>query len=444
MESVLIAGVGRSGEWATRLLLSNGGRCFLYDDRDLTEADVLSADLMHHQGVKVVKQGEPLPFNLIDTVVISPGFGPAHPVRVACEASGVPVISEVEFAHRYCHGTIFGITGSNGKTTVTALTAHILKAGGRNAMPCGNFGTAFSQAVLENSGAGDYVLELSSFQLEHIRSFRPDFAALLNLTPDHLDRYSDVQDYYLAKMAIFRNMDASRVGLLNCDDETMGQFEAFYPTNVEWIGSRPESLVQVKQDDLVYRGDRLVGASEMKLKGMHNLYNAAFAAGMALLAGVGREAVAQGIRSFAPIEHRLELVAEKNNIRFFNDSKATNFDSVAKALTSFNSIRWIAGGKFKGGNFEELSAAGKNRVHSVYLIGESAGLFFDHLKDTFNCQISETLEQAVSGAWHDAEPGDVILLAPGCASFDQFKNYEVRGDRFRELAQERIHAGNRG
>ena len=444
MSEILIAGMGKSGEGATRLALKNGFFCFLYDDRDLSAPGVLPEDLASHHRVEVVKTVDEILANRVKTVVISPGFAPSHPVRQMAEQSGSRIISEIEFAAVYCKGRIFAVTGSNGKTTVTGLTAHILKNSGLDAVPCGNFGTAFSQAVLESGGEGDFVVELSSFQLEHISGFCPDFAALLNLTPDHLDRYPEVEDYYLAKMAMFRNMDETTPALLNQDDPVTQAYSRFYPPLVKWIGGSSDALVQLRDGTLYFQDKKLLSLDETRLRGVHNLYNAAFSAGMCLLAGLSPEDVQKGIISFSPIPHRLERVGEKNGVQFYNDSKATNFDSVVKALGSFPSIRWIAGGRFKGGDFEELAKAGKGRVKGAYFIGESATLFQKNLENRFSCRISGTLEQAVEDAWRDAAPGEVILLAPGCSSYDQFKNYEVRGDRFREIINEIGNEGNRG
>ncbi len=441
MKKILVAGMGKSGEWAVRLALKNGISCLLYDDRDLVMPGVLPEDIAGSRDVNVVKKVDKELLETVDKVVISPGFAPSHPVRNIAEKTECRLVSEIEFSAAYCRGRVFAITGSNGKTTVTGLTAHILKSAGLYAVPCGNFGIAFSQAVLESEGTGDFVVELSSFQLEHVRDFKPDFAALLNLTPDHLDRYPEVNEYYRAKMALFRNMDAETPAFLNRDDPVTRTFSRYFPANIKWIGKASDSIIQVDSGALYYRNEKLLELKETRLRGNHNLYNAAFAAGMALLAGIPTQKVREGILSFQPISHRLEPVAERNGVYFYNDSKATNFDSVVKALNSFSSIRWIAGGRFKGGDFNELFEAGKNRVKTAYFIGESAPLFQKNFENRFDCRISETLKQAVADAWRDAVPGDVILLAPGCSSYDQFKNYEVRGDRFREIVNE---IGNEG
>lgn len=430
MSTVLVIGMGKSGQWAARLALNQGYSVLVYDDRDIT--DSLAHDLRGR--VDLLPPGTARSQVGVEQVVLSPGVPPEHELLRWSVQQGLPVISEIEFAFRACTGRVFAITGSNGKTTTTALTAHVLQAGGRHAVPCGNYGKPFAQAVIEEDADTDFVLELSSFQLERIETFRPRFAAILNLTPDHLDRYDDVSDYYAAKFNLFRNMDSTDIGFINGDDPETARWGASFPEQTVSIGSGG-GQVRVENDGLTLENEPLVKLGEMQLMGRHNLYNAAFAAAMAAAAGLSRDAIRSGLCSFVPISHRLELVGQRKGVRFFNDSKATNFDSVIKALSSFDAIRLIAGGKFKGGDFNELLDAGRERVRSAYLIGDSAGVFHDALSTGWSCTISGTLEQALQDAVRDAMDGDVVLLAPGCASFDQFANYEERGDAFRRLVE---------
>ena len=430
MSVILVIGMGKSGQWAARLALKQGYSVLVYDDRDI--ADSLAHDLRGR--VDLLPPGTARSPVGVEQVILSPGVPPEHNLLQWVEAQGLPVISEIEFAFRAANGRVFAITGSNGKTTTTALTAHLLRAGGRNAVPCGNYGRPFAQAVLEEDAETDFVLELSSFQLERIDTFKPRFAAVLNLTPDHLDRYEAVSDYYAAKFNLFRNMDSADIAFVNGDDPETARWTGSFPEQTMTIGEG-QGLVQIQEDGLTLDDERLVNLDELQLMGRHNLYNAAFAAAMVAAAGIERDAIRSGLCSFVPISHRLELVGERNGVRFFNDSKATNFDSVIKALNSFDAIRLIAGGKFKGGDFDALLDAGRERVRSAYLIGDSAGLFHDALAGSWSCTISGTLDQALLDAARDAVDGDVVLLAPGCASFDQFANYEERGDVFRRLVE---------
>ncbi len=432
MSTLAILGFGKSGEWAARLALDQGFAVLVHDDRDLKSLQAVPKDLDRHSGFRVMEPDEE-PF--VDRLVLSPGIPPDHPVLQRLESMGVPVESEVEFAWKYCTGKVYGITGSNGKTTVTALTAHLLNRAGFNAMPCGNFGLPFARAVLEGEKSTHYVLELSSFQLERVHRFRPAYGALLNLTPDHLDRYETVRDYYNAKMGLFRNMGPGDTALINDDDVQTAQLLPLGGMSVERIGMG-DCFIQIRSDHIRYQDEVLCALADMKLEGLHNLYNAGFASAMALLAGADIDAVREGLQTFSPIAHRLERVATVNGVSFYNDSKATNFDSVHKALDSFHSIHWICGGKYKGGDFEPLSDLIQERVIQAYLIGDSLPVFAEGLGGLCPFRESGTLETAIREAWQAAQPGDVILLAPGCASFDQFDNYEQRGDRFRELAEE--------
>ncbi len=439
MSTVAILGFGKSGEWAARLALEKGFAVLVHDDRDLESLHAVPEDLNGHEGFRLMKPGDE---SSVDRLILSPGIPPVHPVLQGLESLGVPVESEVEFAWSYCTGQVYGITGSNGKTTVTALTAYLLNVAGFRAVPCGNFGLPFAQAVLEGTKDTHYVLELSSFQLERVHRFRPDYGALLNLTPDHLDRYETVRDYYSAKMSLFRNMSGKDTALINDDDPQTATLLPLGDMEIKRIGTG-DCFVQVRPDHLRYQGMSLCTLAEMKLEGLHNLYNAGFASAMALMAGADIEAVRAGLKGFSPIAHRLERVAVASGISFYNDSKATNFDSVHKALSSFHCIHWICGGKYKGGDFDALSGLIRERVKQAYLIGDSIPIFAEGLSGLCPFRQSGTLEMAVREAWAAAQPGDVILLAPGCASFDQFENYEERGDRFRELSEEIYREGHR-
>lgn len=439
MKRLAVLGFGKSGEWAARLALHHGFDVMVFDDRDLRSLKAVPEDLDRHSMFHLAGKED---MGKVDGVILSPGIPPDHPVLKRMASAGVPVESEIEFAWRYCRGTIYGITGSNGKTTVTALTAHLLESAGFPSVPCGNFGLPFAQAVLEREPDSHFVLELSSFQLERIRRFRPNVGALLNLTPDHLDRYETVEDYYRAKLALFQNMGPEDVALINGDDMQTLKFMPAGTMVLKRIGSG-DAFVQVLPDHIRYRDDMLCRLDDMKLEGIHNLYNAGFAAAMALLAGAGHESVRQGLETFVPIAHRLERVGERDGVCFYNDSKATNFDSVHKALDSFHGIHWICGGTFKGGDFGEISPLIRERVRCAYLIGDSMPIFAEGLSGLCPTERCGTLDAAIRLAWEAAGPGEVVLLAPGCASFDQFKNYEERGDRFRELAREICHEAHR-
>jgi len=375
------------------------------------------------------------PLGTYDLAVISPGVPPKNSVYNALMQANVKMVSEVEFSYLFCKGKVIGITGSNGKTTVTALTNHILQKSGINSVACGNFGVPFSKALIDNDFNGVYVVELSSFQLELIDKFKPSAAAILNLSPDHLDRYESCKDYYLAKFNIFKNMTSTDSCFVNKDDVELRKFKKLLPENCKFVGFESEGF-SVTDYGVLYEGKDFITFNDIKLKGLHNLYNIAFAASLAKSVGVKKNDILEGVKTFSPISHRLEFVREINGVEFYNDSKATNFDAVVKAINSFDSIHLIAGGKFKGGDFDAVKSAAHERVKRFYLIGESENLFYEEFSPMFNCEKCGTLENAVKCAFKFSVEGDVILLAPGTASFDQFKNYEERGNSFKKIVME--------
>jgi len=430
--NILIVGAGKSGEWALKLGVEKGFLCHVYDDRDSSSLDKEFVNYCQANGIMVFSVRDwPTP-GTYDLAVISPGVPPKHPVYNALISKEVKIVSEVEFAFRFCKGEVIGITGSNGKTTVTALTNHILQSSGMKSIACGNYGVPFSKALLENNFTGVYVVELSSFQLELVDKFKPKVAALLNLSPDHLDRYESCEEYYKAKFNIFKNMENSSNCILNKDDEDTIRLSEYLPQNCNYIGIKSKNF-SIDENSIYFENNKFADFSNMKLKGIHNLYNVAFAATLAKSLGVKNDDILSGIESFFPISHRLEFVRELNGIEYYNDSKATNFDAVVKALNSFDSIHLIAGGLFKGGDFSIVKLAAHERVKQFYLIGKSADEFLNEFSEEFDCNMCGNLENAVNLAFKNARKGDVVLLAPGTASFDQFANYEERGNSFKDI-----------
>ncbi len=429
---VLVVGAGKSGQWALKLAVDKGYKCDVYDDRDISLLDKEFVDFCRSNDNAVFSVRDWPPLGTYDLAVISPGVPPKNPVYNALLQANVKMISEVEFGYLFCKGKVVGITGSNGKTTVTALTSHILNKADLESIACGNFGVPFSKALMDNSFKGIYVVELSSFQLELIDKFKPNTAAILNLSPDHLDRYDSCEDYYLAKFNIFKNMVSGESCFVNKDDIELKKYKKLLPKDCKYVGFESEGF-SVTDYGVLYEGKEFVTFKDVKLKGLHNLYNIAFAASLAKAIGVNEKDILEGVKTFSPISHRLEFVREINGVEFYNDSKATNFDAVVKAINSFDSIHLIAGGKFKGGDFEAVKLAAHERVKRFYLIGESEALFYDEFSPMFNCEKCETLENAIKLAFKFSVEGDVILLAPGTASFDQYKNYEERGNDFKKI-----------
>ncbi len=430
MKKLLVIGGGKSGLSALELGYFQNYTCFLYDD--FPERIENSTRLfLNAYGVELLG-----PDNIrkidFDTVVVSPGVPQTNDVVKYFLDLNKDVISEIEFGFRFLKGKVIGITGSNGKTTTTAMTGHILH-GEEDASICGNYGYPFCKALIEQKFNGWYVVELSSFQLELIKDFKPNIGCILNLSPDHLDRYNSLEEYYCAKFNIFRNMDRNTVFFANAENEDLISYRDRLPAFTSWIGEKTLP-VSVDEKGIYYERNLILRSDQVKFRGLHNLYNAAFAIAMAYEAGIGLSRCVEKIKTFKPIEHRLEFVDIIRGVYFYNDSKATNFDSVRKALASFKNIRWIAGGIYKGGDFEDFYLF-KDNIKKGYFIGDSAPIFLGKMREFIDCEISINLENAVRHAFNDATPGDVILLSPACSSFDQFRNYEERGIIFKELTK---------
>jgi UDP-N-acetylmuramoylalanine--D-glutamate ligase len=376
-----------------------------------------------------------------DLIVVSPGIPVDAPLLVQARSWGETVIGEIELAAQFLPGPIVAITGSNGKTTTTTLTGEILTAGGLTTLVGGNIGTpAISFAEIAKPETV-IVLEVSSFQLETIQTFRPKVAVVLNVTPDHLDRHRTFDAYVDAKARMFENQTAEDFAVLNEDDPTCVAMAARTRAQVFWF-SRHKEVKQgawVREGNIFFRDgsqqSEILQVSEIPLKGAHNLENVLAAVCAAALMGCAPEKIRQAVRDFKAVEHRLEFVATIRGVDYYNDSKATNVDATIKALESFlANIHLILGGKDKGSDYSVLNDLLRQRVKRVYTIGAAAAKIESQIKDV-EVVHAEILENAVRKANAVAQPGDVVLLAPACASFDQFKNYERRGQRFKEIVR---------
>ena len=405
--------------------------------------------------VETGKHGERT-FRDQDLIVVSPGVPNDVPQLQNARRMGIPVIGEIEFSARYLQGQIIAITGSNGKTTTTTLTGEVIAAGGRKALVGGNIGTPAITFVEQSSPETWVVLEISSFQLETIETFRPHIAAILNITPDHLDRHGSMENYIAAKARIFENQSKDDFAVLNADDPTTANMGNALKSQVYWFSRRKEVErgAFVRGRRIVFRdanGERdIMGADEMTLKGMHNLENVLAAVAMGSLAGIEPAAIRQAVKDFKAVEHRLEYVTTIRGVQYFNDSKATNVDATIKALESFpGRIHLILGGKDKGSDYTVLNALLRERVKKVYTIGAAAEKIEGQIAGVVEIVSAGTLDGAVKKAAETAEAGDIVLLAPACASFDQFQSYEQRGRVFKEAvhqlaAREAAVPGGRG
>jgi UDP-N-acetylmuramoylalanine--D-glutamate ligase len=452
---VLVVGLGKSGVASAFFLEKRGAR--------VTVSDAKSPDQLPHEipllldhgiTVETGQHGERT-FRDQDLIVISPGVPFDVPQLVQARALGIPVIGEVELAARFLKGKIVAITGSNGKTTTTTLAGEIIAASGGNVLVGGNIGTPAITFVETSTDDTWVVLEISSFQLETVESFHPRIAVVLNVIPDHLDRHHSFEKYASAKSRIFENQNANDFAVLNADSEPCVAMASATKASVHWF-SRVKEVERgtfVRAERIVWRdtsGDReIMPAKDISLKGAHNLENVLAAVCVGMLAGIEPAQIRRAVSEFKAVEHRLEYVATVRGVEYYNDSKATNVDATIKALESFpGRIHLILGGKDKGSDYSVLNALLKARVKRAYTIGAAAAKIESQVRGTEIASVG-TLEAAVKRASESASAGDVVLLAPACASFDQFDSYEHRGRTFKELVgqlaareQQREHVGS--
>jgi len=438
---VLVVGLGKSGVASALFLKAHGARVTVSDTKSGDELRNEIPVLLDH-GITVETGGHgDRTFRGQDLIVVSPGVPVDAPPLVQARAAGEAVIGEVELAAQFLPGQIIAITGSNGKTTTTTLTGEIMTAAGFPALVGGNIGTPAISLAERAQPETVIVLEISSFQLETIQTFRPKVAVVLNVTPDHLDRHRTFEVYVDAKARIFENQQGSDFAVLNADDLTCVTMAARTRAQVFWF-SRQKEVQQgawVRDGNIVFRDSlgqhEVMQVSEIPLKGAHNLENVLAAVCAGALMGCGPEKIRQAVSAFKAVEHRLEYVATIRGVDYYNDSKATNVDATIKALESFPAnIHLILGGKDKGSDYTVLNDLLRQRVKRVYTIGAAAAKIESQIKGA-EVVHSETLENAIRKANAVAQPGDVVLLAPACASFDQFKSYEHRGKVFKEIVR---------
>jgi UDP-N-acetylmuramoylalanine--D-glutamate ligase len=438
---VLVVGLGKSGVASALFLKARGARVTVSDTKTGDELHSEIPVLLDH-GITVETGGHgERTFRGQDLIVVSPGIPLDAPALVQARALGGSVIGEIELAARFLRGSIVAITGSNGKTTTTTLTGEIMTAAGFPALVGGNIGTPAIALAERATAESVIVLEVSSFQLETIHSFRPKVAVILNVTPDHLDRHRTFEAYVDAKARILENQQSADLAVLNADDPTCVALAARTKAQVFWF-SRQKEVQQgawVVDGNILFRDGARQGeimlVSEIPLKGAHNLENVLAAVSAGALMGCAPGKIRQAVREFKAVEHRLEYVATIRGVDYYNDSKATNVDATIKALESFPAnIHLIVGGKDKGSDYTLLNHLLRQRVKRVYTIGAAAAKIESQMKGV-EVVHADTLENALRKANAVAQPGDVVLLAPACASFDQFKNYEQRGQVFKQIVR---------
>ncbi len=438
---VLVVGLARTGIATALFCAERGARVTATEERPESQIPEAAAKLRAAGVTLELGDHRPQTFTQPDLIVASPGVPLAMPALAAARAIGIPVWSEMELAWRFLRGRLVCITGSNGKTTTTSLVGHILENSGLPVQVAGNIGTPLISRVDMSSDAGFTVVEASSFQLELISAFRPDIAVLLNLTPDHLDRHGSFEQYVRAKARMFENQVEGDAAILNADDAVVSQQTPSVP-QVFWFSrqKRVASGCFLRGEEIVFRRDGsetvLLRREQIGLRGDHNVENVLAAATAASLAGVEPSVIAEGVRTFAGVEHRIEYVATVAGVEYFNDSKATNVDATLKAIDAFSCpLLVILGGKDKGSDYTLLRDALQRRARMVLLIGSAADKIEQQLGGIVPVERAGTMERAVEIAAKRANPGDTVLLAPACASFDQFDSYEHRGRFFKRLVR---------
>ncbi len=441
---VLVVGLGRSGVASALFLKSRGARVTVSDSKPEAELrDEILLLLEHGITVETGGHGDRT-FRGQDLIVVSPGVAVDAPQLVQARNLGEPVavIGEIELAAQFLAGPIVAITGANGKTTTTALAGEIVAAGKFPTLVGGNIG-APAIGLVDRAGPATWtVLEVSSFQLETIVEFRPRIAVILNITPDHLDRHKTFSNYVNAKARVFENQRQDDFTVLNADDPTTAGLSDRTQAQLFWFSRKKEveKGAFARGAHLYFRdGHReheIMPLAEVPLKGAHNLENVLAAVSIGMLVGCQPEQIRQAVRNFKAVEHRLEFVARVAGVDYYNDSKATNVDATIKALEAFPAsvhLHLILGGKDKGSDYTVLHELLRQRVKRVYTIGAAAAKIESQIQGAAEIDHAETLENAIRRASESAVPGDVVLLAPACASFDQFRNYEHRGKVFKEV-----------
>ena len=449
---VAVIGIGASGEAAARLASTRGAAVYA-SDVSAGDAQIAAAERLRSEGIDAEAGRHDMERILgCELAVVSPGIPPSAQVRREMREADLRTVTEAELAYWYLESRLVGITGTNGKTTTTALCGHLLREAGVDATTGGNIGRPLSEIALREEQPDWVVVELSSFQLADIEQLRTDVGIFLNLAPDHLDRYRDVEQYYSDKKRIFENATGDSRWVLNADD----------PDVLDLARNVRGEVHHVSVEEAVERGaylggdgslrlrlpereERWVQVDELQLIGLHNVQNALSAALAAALVGCGREELVRGLKSFEPLPHRLQLVGEYGGVRWVNDSKATNVSATSVALRSFDEpVVLLLGGRHKGQDYGDL-VEDFDRVRGVIAFGEAAPQIVGELEDgPAAIQVASGLENVVDRAAGMAESGDVVLFSPACSSYDMFPSYEVRGERFMELVRGRVDGPSAG
>ena len=438
-KKVLVVGMARSGMAAARFLRARGARVTVSDARSQSQ---LEPEIRTLQALGIgweVAGHRPETFLKAECIVVSPGVPLEQPLLREAAGRGTEILSEIELASRFLGGRIVGITGSNGKTTTTTLVGEILEAAGFRVQVGGNIGVPLTSLVETSASDSINVVELSSFQLEAITSFRAHIGVILNITPDHMDRYPNLAAYASAKLSLLNNQEASDCAVLNRDDGLLRDLAEPAAAERFWFSTRtPVDQGTFLQDGTLVFSDpggreQLVRVEDVRIKGRHNLENVAAAVTVARLLGASVQSIRETVARFRGVSHRLEWVREIRGVDFYNDSKATNPTSAQRAMEAFEQrLILILGGRDKASDFTVLSPQVSRRVKGLVLLGEASRKIESQLAGTAPVIRAASMEEAVRLAFGQADRGEVVLLAPACSSFDMFRDYEDRGNVFKE------------
>lgn len=430
---IAVLGGGSSGIAAARLALAGGALVWVFDTADASNLSVIRNDL-EASGIEMRCGPEALnaPDN-IDLIVVSPGIDRGTPLVRTFLETGAPMIGEIEFAFQRDERPVVAITGTNGKTTTTELLAHLLNGSGRRAVAAGNYGKPYSEVAMEAEAWDVVALEVSSFQLEEIDTFRPDVSVWMNFAPDHMDRYQTLDEYRQAKLRIFENQTADDTAIVKAEDS----LEGIKAQQVRFSAFSEDADFTYRNGEIFFHDEALVDFELMKLHGRHNAENVMAALGAARALGVTFDSMKEALLQYEPPAHRCEKVGVINGVSFINDSKATNLHALESSLRGQDAgVVLIAGGKDKGLDYGEITQIVAENVSEVIAIGEMADAITSAWKDHLPCTKADSLEGAVNLAAEAASNGQVVLFSPGTSSFDMFSGYIERGETFRNIVNE--------
>ncbi len=445
-KSFTVLGAGRSGIAVAKLLKKNGAQVFLSDGSNFEKLKYLNVTSLKEAGIEVETGGHSDKVFKSDIIIKSPGISPGSEIILKAERLNKKICSEIEAAFWFCKGKVIAITGTNGKTTTTILTGEIFKNAGLDTRVCGNVGLAFSEIVSEVKEDTIVILEASSYQLNDIEKFRPKVAVLLNITPDHLDWHGGHDNYLRSKLEILKNQDETDIAVINYDDDILRNAtknirsaKSYFSISENLSDDIYDTACFMRGNKIIYADkqknieEEIMEAGEINIRGNHNLYNSLASVISARAFEIKKEVIKETLKKFKGVEHRIEYVKEIRGIKFFNDSKATNIDSLTVALESFEgNLILILGGRETGNDYTKIDEQVSKKVKEIIAIGETKEKITRHFSSYKKVTEAETMDEAVSIAAKNGNKGDIVLLSPACKSFDMFDSFEHRGTEFKK------------